>query len=433
MLPGPFHAARPRKRAGLHAFPVAGELLLLPPEGEQTFALNESGTIIWGLCDGRHTLVDMLRELGSHYDGDPVEMLADLSEALLHFHQLGLIELSTPANNGAADATATTPVDRARRVPRIRFVFGIEDRPFFHWQLAILFESLIDQLPTGWDVTIVVCNDHTDLSTELSQLIEAYNVRAITGTNHAHSFDIDFSAGRGGYAPLNRVEALNALAAHVEPDDIVCLMDTDIFLYGDLQTSLFPAGNALAANRTISDPFFMGYGRPVGVDLQKLLSALGCETKFKPGGVTVFLTGATIGDGKVVQDCFRFAQVLYLLGKVAGLSNHNTWVSEMACFAMALTANGIHYDLLDIPQFEVPKPQQATLPESTFFHYYADVNDGRGGPFAGSEWNKQLFRNRDFLRENLESFLVSAEGEVERRFLDLAMAARSRLHEPTIA
>lgn len=405
----------------------------MPAEGERAFALNESGSLIWDLCDGRHSLVEMLEKLRLRYDGEALGMLTDLSETLLRFHHMGLIELSAPEITGAANAFLAQAPDAAIQSPRVRFVFGVEDRAYFHWQLAILFESMADQLPDTWDVTVVVCNDHEDLSPELKRLLQVYDVRAITGTNHAHSHDIDFSASSGGHVALNRVEAIKAIAPHVEPEDIVCLMDTDVFLFGDLQASLFPSGNALATNRTLSDEFFMGFGAPVGVDLQKLLQAIGCETKFAPGGVTVFLTGATIADEKLLQDCFRFTQALYLLGKVAGLSYRNTWLSEMACFAMALTANGVHYDVLDTPQFGVPEPQQETAPDGSFFHYYADINDGNGGPFTDSEWNKQLFSNRDFLRENPESFLTDASGDVERRFLNLAMVARRRLHESSVA
>jgi hypothetical protein len=146
--------------------------------------------------------------------------------------------------------------------------------------------------------------------------------------------------------------------------------------------------------------------------------------------VTVFLTGATLGNDKVIKDCFRFAQIVYLLGKTAGLPDDNLWMAEMACFALALTANRIDYELLEVPQFAVPEPQQATLPAGSFFHYYADTNDGLGAPFAGSEWNKQLFSNQDFLAENLESFRKVAQTDVERRFFDLSIAARRRLHEP---
>jgi hypothetical protein len=186
----------------------------------------------------------------------------------------------------------------------------------------------------------------------------------------------------------------------------------------------------MAANNIVADRLFLGRGSEEhGIDLQKILQALGCDKELKRGAVTVFMTGATISNEKIIQDCFRFAQIIYLLGKTAALPDKSLWMSEMACFAMALTANGIDYDLLDVPQFAVPEPQQATVAEGSFFHYYCDINDDHGGPFFGSEWHKQLFRTRDFLAENLDSFRRSAQSEVERRFLDLATAARKRLLE----
>lgn len=412
----PSLSTRPRQRAGFADFRVADEIVVLPSAGGHALALNASGSLIWGLCDGLHTPLDMLRELRERYHGEDVAMLADITEALLHFHGLGLIELSPPA---------LAPDGR----PRIRFVFGIEDKPYFHWQLAILFESLAGQIPGGWDITVVVCNDGAQLSPELTRMIGLYGVNAVTGTNHAHSHAIDFSAGAHGYTSLNKVEALRAIAGHVEADDLVCLIDTDLFLYGDLRADIFPRGNALASNDIVGDRLFMRFGSEEhGIDLQKLLGALGCTRELGRGGVTVFLTGATVRNAKVIQDCFRFAQILYQLGKIANLPAHNIWMAEMACFAMALTSNGVEYELLDAPQFAVPAPQQAEVAPGSFFHYYVDVNDGQGGPFAGSEWNKQLFRDRDFLREDVHSFLAVARGGVERRFFELAMAAQTRLH-----
>jgi hypothetical protein len=396
---------------------VAGELVLLSPGGETAHALNESAARIWKLCDGQHTQLAMLGALRAHYQGDDVAILADLTEALFRFQRLGLLEVGEPSHEGA-------------RAPRVRFVFGVEDKPYFHWQLAILLESLAGKLAAGWDITAVVCNDHRALSREMSRLVEVYGVRAVTGANHAHSHRIDFSAHDGGYVALNRVEALRAIAPLVDPEDVVCLMDTDLFLFGDLRADLFPTGNAMAANPVVGDRLFLGRGsQEHGIDLQKVLGALGCQRELKRGGVTVFLTGATVARDKVIQDCFRFAQIVYLLGKTAGLPEENVWMAEMACFALAMTANGIDYQLLDVPQFAVPEPQEPSPPAGSFFHYYADINDGLGGPFLGSEWNKQLFGDRDFLAENLESFRGGARTEVERRFFDLSIATRRRLLE----
>jgi len=418
---------RPRQRPGCAAFPVANELVLLSPSGEVAYALNESAAGVWHLCDGQHAPLDMLAALRARYEGRNVDILADITAALFRLHQLDLISVTAPAPEDQAD----DPPPRSQGRPRVRFLFGIEDKPYFQWQLGILFESLAAQLEPGWDITVVVCNDHRPLSGRLARLLEVYGARVLTGENHAHSHEIDFSTHQGGYAALNRVEALKAMAAHVAAGDVVCLMDTDLFLYGPLQPQLFPAGNAMAWNDILSDGLFLGRGSTErGIDLQKVLAALGCQRELKRGGVTVFMTGETLANEKVIGDCFRFAQIVYLLGKTAGLPEQNLWMAEMACFALALTANDIDYALLDTPQFAVPAPQEAAPPAGSFFHYYADINDGLGGPFWGSEWSKQLFTDRDFLGEDLESFRRSARSDVERCFFDLSIAARRRLLEP---
>lgn len=419
---------RLRRRADIKAFPVANELVLLPSRGSQAYALNESGAAIWTLCDGAHTLPAIFAELRARYDGADVEMLADVAAALLAFRSFDLIEHGAVPLPGRADASSAAFAPASLDRPRVRFVFGVQDRVYFHWQLAILCESLVGQLPPGWDITVVVCNDHAPLSPELSRLLHVYGVNTLTGADQAKSHDIDFSEGRGGHVALNRVEALNAIAAYVEADDVVCLMDTDIFLYGNLNEDLFPNGNALARNGMIGEqPFMSGVAGGRGIDLTKLLASIGCETPLKPGGVTVFLTGATVRDKKMIRDCFRSAQVLFLLGKVLDLPPQATWIAEMACFAMALTPNGIDYDLLEAPQFAVLPPQQESVPDGTFFHYYCDVNDGAGGPFHGSDWHKQLFAHSDLLRADLESHRARAASDLERRFFDLALAARRRM------
>ena len=409
-------------------------MVLLSPDWGQAYTLNESGSAIWQLCDGTHSLREMLDELRARYAGEDVGVLTDVAEALLRFRSFGLIDTAAAPIPGRADPSAVVLAPAAHARARVRFVFGIEDRVYFHWQLAILFESLIGQLPPGWDITVVACNDHAVLSPELTHLIDVYGVSAVTGLNHGGSHDIDFSEGRGGYVALNRVEALHSIASYVEPDDVVCLMDTDLFLYGEIQEDLFPSGNAMAENEIIGGQPFMGFapsGR--GVDLNKLLASMGCEVPFKPGGVTVFLTGKTVCNKKVLRDCFRFAQILFLLGKVLDLPSEATWVAEMACFAMALTPNRIDYALLDVPQFAVLPPRQETVPEGSFYHYYCDPNDAGGGPFRDSEWHKQLFDDSDFLLADLEGFRARASSDLERRFLDFALAARRRLHGTSVS
>jgi hypothetical protein len=81
-------ATQPRQRAGFAAFPVANELVLVPLAGRQRAPLNEFGTLIWNLCDGLHTPLDMLRGFAAGTTARPWACWPT-SPSLLHFHGLG--------------------------------------------------------------------------------------------------------------------------------------------------------------------------------------------------------------------------------------------------------------------------------------------------------------------------------------------------------
>ncbi|EED36224.1 hypothetical protein NOR51B_2173 [Luminiphilus syltensis NOR5-1B] len=89
--------------------------------------------------------------------------------------------------------------------------------------------------------------------------------------------------------------------------------------------------------------------------------------------------------------------------------------------------NKLDVELLDTEQFAVQEPAADTLADGSFCHYYTDRNDGAVGPFSNSQWHKQLFAEQSFLDADIESFRKIAEGPVERRFMELALNARSRI------
>lgn len=425
--PGGVGKIRPRQRERLKAYEVADEMVVLPADHDRAYALNQSGKEVFRLCDGRHSLQDIVETLGPRFDATAAVLTADVAAALFDLQELGLVHIARrPAGHGAV---APAPAGKTR--PNVRFVFGLEDKAYFHWQLSILFESMVGQLPDGWDMSVVVCNDGAPISEELAKIVETYGVRLLTGTSLGDLHNIDFAGGGERYVPMNRVEALSVIRFAVEPDDVVCLMDTDIFLYGNLQEHLFPRGNAMARNWIISEERYFSFStkHERGLSLPKLLEALGCEQEFKPGGVTVFLTGETLQRDNVVPNIFRFLQVLYLLGKILDAPDHGVWVSEMACFALAMYPSGIDYELLDIPQFAVQEQNAEDPPEGSLFHYYTDLNDaGSSGPFHGSQWHKQLFHDSNMLLENFDSFTTQATGPLEKRFFELADKARTRLY-----
>ncbi|MEM1110354.1 MAG: PqqD family protein [Pseudomonadota bacterium] len=405
---------------------------MLPDQGDKVYALNSTGAAIWRLCDGKRTLPDIFSALRSDFQGEDLQIMADLNAAILQFREMNLLEPSSLSDPRSSQAGFVSPAAAEADRRRVRILHGIEDRPYFHWQLAIMFESLIGQLPPGWDVVIVVCNNHQTLTPELEKILDTYAIEHFTGDSPADNYDIDFADGGDRYVPMNRVEALNVIRHHVGPDDLVCLMDTDIFLYGELQASLFPKSNAMASNWIIGQDRYYHFStkNERGLSLPKLLEALGYEEQFKPGGVIVFLTGDALQakDGKLVKDCFRFLQILYLAAKILELPPHGVWVAEMACFALAMYPSGIDYELLDIEQFDVQDPGASELPQGSFCHYYADKAEGNGGPFAESEWHKQLYTEQNFLVADIKSFLDRAQGPVEKRFMELALMAKERLY-----
>ncbi len=378
-------------------------------------SLNSSARAIRDLHDGGHSIFEIVNALRQRYIADDVELYVDVTTAVVQLRRLGLIGWS-----------AVVSADRAPA----KFVMGIEDSTYFQWQLPILFESLIGQLPRGWDIFVVVCNDHRPLSDALLHVFESYGITYFTGVNHPANEAMDFADGGRGYVPINRIEALRVVAPHVRDDDLVFLLDTDNFLYRELDLSIFPRGNALHANELIGhNPFFTHHHGAAGVDLQKLLESLGCPHRLGRGGVAVFLTGRTVRNTKFVEDCFRFTQVVYLLGKIAGLQARTIWIAEMPSFALSLTANNIAYEVIDSESFMLDKAP--TVPAGTFYHYYADLKDSSvDGAFYDSEWHKQRYYYSDFLKTNLDEQSRAAVTPLEQYFFELAKRARRRLSGP---
>lgn len=303
---------------------------------------------------------------------------------------------------------------------RLQFVVGIEDKQPFIWQLAVLLESLHDRLPQDWGAFVVVCNEHREMSENLKRTLDTYGVRWTSAPNYAGRRDIDLMGGKQSYGALNKIGALEAVAPFLSDDDQICLLDSDLFLYGDLNLEIFPAGNALCQNWLIEKPlFFSGKGRLEGVDLQALLTSIGVEREFRGGGVLMFLTGATLRARGFISDCFRFAQTLYLLAGIKQV--FNPWLSEMPVYALALTARGIDYELIDRPEFSVENWEAWGVPHGSFYHYFSSH------AFAGSSWGKYHFRDRDLLEADLDRFLERAQTDHEKAFFRLAQAARGRL------
>ena len=99
----------------------------------------------------------------------------------------------------------------------------------------------------------------------------------------------------------------------------------------------------------------------------------------------------------------------------------------MPCYALALTANGIPYDIFDRQEFAVSNFDRETILPGTFYHYYHDLKDGGDGAFWHSIWHKQEYFQTDLLKSDLDRFHKAAATDHERYFFELATRGQRRL------
>ncbi|MEO1747761.1 MAG: PqqD family protein [Pseudomonadota bacterium] len=417
----------PSRSDSVRSFDVGNELVLVATGDtsaeEQSngrikaLTLNSSGRAIWERCDGFATLEAICSNLSDTYAVEPEVIKAHIYQVISELSRFGMIDGFQP-HTGAG------------RAEHMTFVIGIEDRVYFHWQTAIFLESLQGKLPNGWRTLVVVCNSGRPISPELQRILDAYETDYVQATNHgeAHRIDVGFRGGEYHVA-FNRVEALAEAGKLAGDSELICLLDTDTFLYSSINFDIMPRGCAMPRNWHIeTEKFFtsVDLNQGKGVHLQKLLAAIGCEREFKPGGVNVFVTAEVAKSEKFIADCFRFGHALFMLSRVAGATT--SWMAEMPVFALAMTANGVDYDLLENEELLVSSCDERALLPGTIYHYYSDPKDPPArGAFHGSRWCKQDYRDQDVLQSELVKLAENAITDHERYFFQLAKAAKDRL------
>jgi pyrroloquinoline quinone biosynthesis protein D len=90
--PGDTRRPRLSSRARLEIDHVSQQRVVLYPEG--ILLLNETAAAILRLCDGRHTLEELLAELAQRYALRPEQLRADVYDYLERLQEYNLIELS---------------------------------------------------------------------------------------------------------------------------------------------------------------------------------------------------------------------------------------------------------------------------------------------------------------------------------------------------
>lgn len=74
---------------------LGDETVVLDIDESHYYVLNETGTLIWNLCDGKHTLGDMLAALCQEFDVSREAAQASVSRLMEDLVQVRLVVLRT--------------------------------------------------------------------------------------------------------------------------------------------------------------------------------------------------------------------------------------------------------------------------------------------------------------------------------------------------
>jgi hypothetical protein len=69
-----------------------GEGIMYDPVSGMGHVLNPTALHIWALCDGSRTAADIERALVDQFPDKDAEIARDVPEAIVHLHELGLLE-----------------------------------------------------------------------------------------------------------------------------------------------------------------------------------------------------------------------------------------------------------------------------------------------------------------------------------------------------
>ena len=83
---------RPKTRPDLETRTVDDETVILDRDGERIQQLNATASFIWDCCDGEMDTKAIAAELAEAFGVEPDLTVKDVSEIVLQFSELGLLE-----------------------------------------------------------------------------------------------------------------------------------------------------------------------------------------------------------------------------------------------------------------------------------------------------------------------------------------------------
>jgi hypothetical protein len=84
---------KPKRKPGLNIEEMDGELILFSPRTTKVLYFNPTASVIWQLCDGEHTLGEIVDLLAAAYPDAAEKMLAQVEGTLQVFLENETIKL----------------------------------------------------------------------------------------------------------------------------------------------------------------------------------------------------------------------------------------------------------------------------------------------------------------------------------------------------
>jgi hypothetical protein len=81
----------PRPAADIATEILEGEVLLYHPGQTRAIYLNPSAAVIWGLCDGRRSVREIVRVVGESYPDAGAELAQDVSTVVRQLRESGVL------------------------------------------------------------------------------------------------------------------------------------------------------------------------------------------------------------------------------------------------------------------------------------------------------------------------------------------------------
>jgi len=85
------HSERPTHEDGVSAHPLDNELVVYDARSAEAFVLNPTAARIWELCDGKHSIEAIAREIASDYALEYGRVLGDVHELVIELRHAGLL------------------------------------------------------------------------------------------------------------------------------------------------------------------------------------------------------------------------------------------------------------------------------------------------------------------------------------------------------